>query len=156
MEQREWKISWRDSLSVGVPEIDAEHRQFIARVNELNEAVVECRPKSTVERQLDLMLMEATHHFWHEQQLLLRWNYPERAAHAAKHAQLTAQFDRVMKEFERADVSFTWALKGLHIKQLLVDHLLHDDMKYRDFLQQGAAQTPGDCQCERERAPATV
>ena len=71
MEQREWKISWRDSLSVGVPEIDAEHRQFIARVNELNEAVVECRPKSTVERQLDLMLMEATHHFWHEQQQLL-------------------------------------------------------------------------------------
>ncbi len=39
-----------------------------------------------------------------------------------------------MKEFEQADVSFTWALKGLHIKQLLIDHLLKEDMKYRDFL----------------------
>jgi len=134
MKASEWEINWSDSLSVGVPEIDAEHRQFVGRVNELNKAIVECKDKPTVERLLDLMLMEATHHFWHEQQLLTRWKYPQRAAHAAKHAQLTAQFDRVMKEFERADVSFTWALKGLYIKQLLVDHLLHEDMKYRDFL----------------------
>ncbi len=132
--ESEWKIHWSNSLSVGVSEIDEEHQQFVARVNELNEAIVECRDKPTVERLLDLMLMEANHHFWHEQQLLGKWKYPQRAAHAAKHAQLTRQFERVMKEFERADVSFTWALKGLHIKQLLVDHLLHDDMKYRDFL----------------------
>ena len=139
----EWEIRWNDSLSVGVAEIDDEHRQFIARVNELNKAVVECRDKPTVERLLDLMLMEAAHHFWHEQRLLAQWQYPERAAHAAKHAQLTAQFDRVMKEFERADVSFTWALKGLHLKQLLVDHLLNEDMKYRDFLRRQRHQLPG-------------
>jgi len=132
----EWEIRWSERLSVGVAEIDAEHRQVVARVNELNKAIVECRDKPTVERLLDLMLMEASHHFWHEQRLLAQWRYPQAAEHAAKHAQLTAQFERVMKEFERADVSFTWALKGLHIKQLLVDHLLKEDMKYRDFLQQ--------------------
>ena len=134
MKTREWEISWSDSLNVGVPEIDEEHRQFVARVNELNQAIVECEGKATIERLLDLMLMEANHHFWHEQQLLAQWKYPQRAAHAAKHAQLTAQFERVMKEFEQADISFTWALKGLHIKQLLVDHLLREDMKFRDFL----------------------
>jgi len=134
LKTREWEISWSDSLNVGVPEIDEEHRQFVARVNELNQAIVECEGKATIERLLDLMLMEANHHFWHEQQLLAQWKYPQRAAHAAKHAQLTAQFERVMKEFEQADISFTWALKGLHIKQLLVDHLLREDMKFRDFL----------------------
>ncbi|MEK7438124.1 MAG: bacteriohemerythrin [Pseudomonadota bacterium] len=134
MNESEWKIHWSNSLSVGVPEIDEEHQQFVARVNELNEAIVECRDKPTVERLLDLMLMEASHHFWHEERLLVKWKYPQRAAHAAKHAQLMRQFERVMKEFEQADISFTWALKGLHIKQLLVDHLLHDDMKFRDFL----------------------
>lgn len=158
MGQREWKISWSDSLSVGVPEIDAEHQQFVARVNELNEAIVECRNKPTVERLLDLMLMEATHHFWHEQQLLIRWGYPDRAAHAIKHAQLTQQLDRIMKEFEQADVSFTWALKGLYIKQLLVDHLLQEDMKYRDFLRQRKApnRNSGVCQRAHRRTPATV
>jgi hemerythrin-like metal-binding protein len=160
MNNSDWKISWNDSLSVGVAEIDEEHRQFVARVNDLNKAIVECADKATVERLLDLMLMEATHHFWHEQRLLAKWQYPQRAAHAAKHAELTAQFERVMKEFERADVSFTWALKGLHIKQLLVDHLLKEDAKYRDFLQQqqvnAAQQRPGGARTARRRSSGTV
>lgn len=153
MDKREWEIRWNDSLNVGVPEIDQEHRQFVARVNELNRAIVECRDKPAVERALDLMLMEAAHHFWHEQQLMARWNYPEREAHTAKHAQLIAQLDRTMKEFESADVSFTWALKGLHIKQLLVDHLLHEDMKYRDFLQgrKDPGKRPGGTRHARRR-----
>jgi hemerythrin len=134
LKQREWEISWSDTLGVDVPEIDEEHRQFVARVNDLNEAIVEGADKPTIERLLDLMLMEAIHHFWHEQQLLAKWNYPDRAVHVAKHAHLIAQLERVMKEFEQADVSFTWALKGLCIKQMLVDHLLQEDVKYGDFL----------------------
>lgn len=156
MNEREWKIDWSDTLSVGVAEIDDEHRQFIARVNDLNQAIVECADKATVERLLDLMLMEATHHFWHEQQLLVEWKYPQRAAHAAKHAQLTAQFERVMKEFEQADVSFTWALKGLHIKQLLIDHLLQEDMKFRDFLRKkkGSNRDRASNRSPHKQAPA--
>ncbi len=152
----EWEIRWSESLSVGVAEIDQEHRQFVARVNELNKAIIDCRDKATVERLLDLMLMEATHHFWHEQRLLTQWNYPDRAAHAVKHAELTAQFERIMKEFERADVSFTWAIKGLHIKQLLVDHLLQEDTKYRDFLlrRQNSGRSPA--LSRRKRTPAAA
>jgi len=158
MKASEWEIRWNEALSVGVDEIDEEHRKFIGRVNDLNKAIIECRDKATVERLLDLMLMEAAHHFWHEQRLLTQWNYPDRAAHAAKHARLTAQFDRVMKEFEQADVSFTWALKGLHIKQLLVEHLLHEDMKYRDFLRkrENPQQDRGKSQHPRSREHAEV
>jgi len=134
MKKSEWEIVWSDYLSVGVPEMDEEHRQFIARVNELNLAILESEDKARVERLMDLMLMEATHHFWHEQELLERWKYPEAEAHAAKHAELTAQFARVMKEIEASDISFVWASKGLLFKQLLVEHLLREDMKYRDFL----------------------
>ncbi|HEY5293515.1 MAG TPA: hemerythrin domain-containing protein, partial [Burkholderiales bacterium] len=127
MEKSEWDIAWSDYLSVGVPEMDEEHRQFISRVNDLNKAIIESEDKKTVERMMNLMLMEAAHHFWHEQELLARWNYPETAAHTAKHAELTAQFERVMNEFAESDISFVWAFKGLHLKQLLVDHLVKED-----------------------------
>jgi len=137
----EWEIAWSDYLSVGVPEMDEEHRQFIARVNDLNKAIIESESKSTVERLMDLMLMEAAHHFSHEQELLARWKYPETAAHIAKHADLTAQFERVMKEFAQTDINFVWALKGLQFKQLLVEHLLKEDMKYRDFLRAQTGQS---------------
>ena len=135
MKKSESEIVWSDFLSVGVSEMDDEHRQFISRVNELNKAIIESADKATVERMMDLMLMEAAHHFSHEQELLTRWKYPDTAAHIAKHVELTAQFERVTKEFAETDLSFVWALKGLHVKQLLVAHLLKEDMKYRDFLQ---------------------
>jgi hemerythrin-like metal-binding protein len=141
LEKSEWEIVWSDFLSVGVPEMDDEHRQFISRVNELNKAIIESEDKATVERMMDLMLMEAAHHFGHEQELLARWKYPETAAHSARHAELTAQFERVMKQFAETDISFVWALKGLHVKQLLIEHLLKEDMKYRDFLR--AQESPG-------------
>ena len=141
MEKSEWDIAWSDYLSVGVPEMDEEHRQFISRVNDLNKAIIESEDKKTVERMMNLMLMEAAHHFWHEQELLARWNYPETAAHTAKHAELTAQFERVMNEFAESDISFVWAFKGLHLKQLLVEHLVKEDMKYPDFLRAKTGQT---------------
>ena len=134
MEKSEWEIAWSNFLSVGVAEMDDEHRQFIARVNDLNKAIVEIEDKATVARALDLMLSEAAQHFRHEEQLLAQWNYPETEAHTAKHAELTEQFQRVVKEFADTDISFVWALKGLHLKQLLVEHLVNEDMKYRDFL----------------------
>jgi hemerythrin-like metal-binding protein len=140
VEKSEWEIAWTDYLSVGVPEMDEEHRQFISRVNDLNKAIIESEDKKTVEHMMDLMLMEAAHHFWHEQELLARWNYPDTAAHTAKHAELTAQFDRMMKEFAESEISFVWALKGLRLKNLLVEHLLKEDMKYRDFLRGETAQ----------------
>lgn len=144
MAKNEWEISWNDNLNVGVPAIDEVHRQFVARVNDLNKAIVAGEEKAEIERLLDLMLMEAAHHFWDEQQLLARWKYPQLAEHTAKHAQLMAELNHVMQEFQQADLSFTWALKGLHLKQLLVDHLLREDMKYRDFLRRFKEAAAGE------------
>lgn len=135
MENNELEIAWQEFLTVGVPEMDAEHRKFIQRVNELNLAVVEARDKAAVRQAIELMLAEAAHHFRHEEELLAKWKYPEAAAHAAKHAELAAQFHQVLKEFDEAEFSFVWAVKGLHVKQLLVAHLLKEDLKYRGFLQ---------------------
>ena len=141
MEKNEWEIAWSDSLSVGVPAMDEEHRQFIARVNALNTAIIDSEDKATVALAMDLMLAEAAQHFAHEEQLLGEWRFPDAAAHRTKHAELQGRFERVMREFAQSELGFVWALKGLQMKQLLVEHLLKEDMKYRDFLQAG--RTPG-------------
>jgi hemerythrin len=131
----ELELAWQDYLTVGVPQMDEEHRQFIARVNELNRAIVEAKDKATVRQAMELMLADAALHFKHEEELLAQWEYPETAAHTAKHGALTAQFERVLKEFEEAEFSFVWAVKGLRLKQMLVAHLLKEDLKYQGFLQ---------------------
>ena len=134
MEKLEWEIAWSDSLSVGVPAMDDEHRQFISRVNELNRAIIESEDKTVIERSMNRMLMQAADHFEHEEELLNRLKFPQLASHKAKHAELMAQFDRVVKEVEASTVSYIWARKALHLKQLLIDHLTQEDMMYRDFM----------------------
>jgi len=129
-----FELAWSNVLSVGVQEMDEEHRTFIGRVNGLNKAVIEYRDKATIRRLMDGMLVEAANHFKNEERLLLEWSYPDSAAHAAKHAQLMQQLHRVKSEFETPAISFLGALKGLQINQLLIDHLFKEDMKYRDFL----------------------
>jgi hemerythrin len=134
VEKNGWELKWSDFLTVGVPEMDEEHKKFISQVNELTKAVLECRDKAVIRRLMDSMLTEAADHFRNEEQLLVKWNYPDRAVHAMKHVQLTAQLNRVKNEFETPAISFMGALKGLQINQMLIDHLLKEDMKYRDFL----------------------
>lgn len=135
MEEAEWKIAWNDALAVGVPEMDDEHRRFISRVNEVNKAILDAEDKATVERLMELMLMEAAQHFLHEEQLMQQWHYPLAQTHVEQHAKLGAKFNQMMQEFQKSDLSYVWALKGLRIKQLLVEHLLREDMKYKEFLQ---------------------
>ncbi len=136
MAPREWEIEWSDFLSVGIPEIDEEHRTFISRVNDVNRAIVELKDKITVERLMDLMLTEANRHFHHEVQLLKDRQYPQAADHAKKHQQLGEQFNRLIEEFRKDDLSYVWALKGLRIKHLLVEHLLQEDMKFKEYFAQ--------------------
>lgn len=136
MERSEWKIEWSDFLSVGIPEIDDEHRVFIARVNDVNRAILEVKDKVTVERLINLMMIDATSHFRSEVQLLKARQYPHTADHARKHEELVDKFNRLIEEFRKGDLSFVWALKGLRIKQLLVEHLLQEDMKFKDYFVQ--------------------
>ena len=42
---------------------------------------------------------------------------------------------------EEADVSFVWALKALRVERLLLEHILYEDMKYREF---GASEITGN------------
>lgn len=134
MDDNGFELRWTNVLTVGVPVMDAEHQAFIGRVNELNQAVIECRDKATIGYLMDSMLAEAAIHFRNEEQLLLAWKYPDRAVHAIKHALLMQQLRHIRSEFETPAITFVGALNGLQINQLLIDHLLQEDMKYRDFL----------------------
>ncbi len=143
MEKNGWELKWSDVLAVGVPQMDEEHKAFIAQVNALTQAVLDCRDKATIGRLMDTMLAAATDHFRNEEQLLLDSDYPEWSAHAEKHLQLIERLGRMKREFDTPAISFMGALKGMHINQLLIEHLLTDDMKYRDYLKARANGSSG-------------
>jgi hemerythrin-like metal-binding protein len=128
-----WRLEWNEGLSMHIPEIDAEHRHFIDLVNDLNEAIVGRMDLEVLKRCMQAILDDAAAHFAHEQALFKEWRYPEAGEHAVKHAQIMRALNDIMARFERGGTDYDWIEAGLQIKNVLIEHLLTEDMKYRDF-----------------------
>lgn len=128
-----WRLDWTDELSVCIPEIDAEHRHFIHLVNELSEAIIARMDLGEIKSRVRAILDDAAAHFAHEEALFKEWGYPEAEEHAKKHAQITQVLRVIMAGFEHGRVAYEWIEAGLKVKQALIEHLLAEDMKYRDY-----------------------
>ena len=129
-----WKIDWNDGLALGIPEIDDDHKRFASLVNELNSAIAGRADKAEVKQKLDLLYLDARDHFQHEERLFALYGYPEHEQHAALHRQIEQALLRELAGFVSSGMSVEWVQSGLRIKELLVSHLLEEDMKYREFL----------------------
>ncbi len=136
-----WHLAWSDSLSVGIPEIDAEHQHFIQLINKLNEAILERMGMEKIKQNMRAILGDAAAHFAHEEALFREWNYPDSAVHAQKHAQLATALHGIMGRFEHGCTEYELIDDGLKIKSVLIEHLLTEDMKYRDYCQQNKVMT---------------
>ena len=128
-----WSLEWTEELSVGIPEIDAEHRRFIRLVNELNDAIASRMGAAKLNRRMQAVLDDAVAHFQHEAVLFKEWGYPDAPGHEEKHAQITRTLREIMSQLANGGTEYEWVDAGLKIKKTLIDHLLNEDMKCRDY-----------------------
>jgi hemerythrin-like metal-binding protein len=117
-------------VSVGIADIDAQHQHFIALVNELNKSILWRMPLPVIRTAMLAIYNDAKHHFNSEELLFKEWNYPETHIHA----QILQVLREICNRFRFNDTSeYELIDAGLKIKHTLVEHLLTEDMKYRDF-----------------------
>ena len=139
-----WKIDWNDGLVLGIPEIDDDHKRFASQVNDLNSAIAGRPDKAEIRNRIDLLYLDAKDHFQYEERLLGLWAYPDHAQHALLHRQIEEALLHELAAFVMSKTSAQWVESGLHIKDLLVGHLLDEDMKYRDFLRSKIGIAPAN------------
>jgi hemerythrin len=133
MEPRIWKIEWHDGLSVGIPEIDADHKRFIFLVNELNQSIAGRMDVDDIKEKLLPIVDDAMQHFAHEERLFKEWKYPDVDDHANKHAWIVKMLQTFIRKVDTRTFPTEWIEIGLAIKQTLTAHILVDDMKYAKF-----------------------
>lgn len=128
-----WKLEWSDEMSVGIDEIDAEHRHFIKLINDLNRAILDRMDLTEIRHRMQLILDDATQHFAHEEALFATGHYPDADKHAERHREAITAFRRIMARLSDKHTQSEWIEAGLKVKQILVGHLVTEDMKYLDF-----------------------
>jgi hemerythrin-like metal-binding protein len=139
MEPNIGKIEWNDGLSVGIPEVDADHKRFILLVNELNQSIVGGMDVDDIVKRLLLIIDDAVQHFIHEERLFKEWKYPALDDHAHKHAAIINMLQTVMRTVDASTLLPEWIAIGLAIKETLISHILTSDMKYADFYRKNIA-----------------
>src|SRR5581483_9573878 len=98
---------WQARYSVGISEIDEQHKRLIALINDLHAAMLRGEGKAALERTLDELVRYAATHFGFEENLLRLRGYSELTAHQEEHRRLTAQVRTLKANFQTGKVTIT-------------------------------------------------
>ncbi len=127
-------MAWNEKLSVGVKQLDDDHKQLVGMVNELYDGITTGKAKELVGPLLDKLIRYTVEHFKHEEDFFAKTGYPETSKHVAFHKDLTSQVLAVQKAYKEG-ARATLSLEVMNfLKNWLVTHIQGEDKKYGPFL----------------------
>ena len=123
-------MAFNDSHLVGVAEIDAQHRQLVRLVNDLNRDISANAEQPHIDRLFDGLMNFTIHHFQTEHRFMLEHHYPDTSAHDLEHGKLTAELRQIIQ-----NLGIEGDLLVLQkIKDWLIAHIRNSDKALGQFL----------------------
>lgn len=133
-------MEWDNTMSVGVEELDAQHRKLIDLINEAY-AAIQTHDEHAMTDLINKMREYANVHFAYEEECMKKYKYPDFEGHKFHHAKFNhdvREFQR--KQFEKTNLSQIF----VYLSRWLTTHIMEEDMKYASFMpKEEAAQNPG-------------
>jgi hemerythrin len=123
-------IVWSPFYSVGHPDLDGEHKQIIAMINDLFAALDHGNPQAVILGLLDRLLKYTQTHFDHEENVMRECGYPDLEQHQFLHDALRQKTVQLRADFNPA--AGPDLLRFL--KQWWIDHIQGEDKKYAPYL----------------------
>ena len=116
-------VEWTDRLALGVDEIDRQHYELVAILNDLHAAMSDGRDHESVAWSIGALTAYTKFHFGFEEKLLARHGYADLHAHTLEHR----MFVRTLSDFKVAYAEGTAGL-SLSLMAFLGDWLEHHIM----------------------------
>jgi len=129
------QITWDDSYSVNNDAIDAQHKQWIAIYNRLDQTMLSGSLADLAqvrEEILQAMMEYASYHFRQEEEYMKEIGYPDIVAHKRIYTDFDDRLYNYNRMIRNGELVLNSELIAI-IKNWLLDHILKTDMKYRDF-----------------------
>lgn len=131
------KLEWQDKYSVGVVELDNQHKQMFSTINELLEAI---NTGTTTEHIGDIVGALVSYkkvHFETEEKYFKEFNYEGAQAHKAKHSEFNDKLNSLVSKFPVPTAEFAFELIDF-LEDWLLEHLMDMDQKYKEcFISHG-------------------
>jgi methyl-accepting chemotaxis protein len=128
-------IKWNHEMLTGVSDIDKQHRQLVALINDLHHALREGRTQQRMKEILDELVEYTKHHFTFEEQMMMRCNYPDLNNHKRLHENLVRQVLSIYEGFESGKNCIGIETFNF-LKDWLTNHILRVDKSYSATMRQ--------------------
>ena len=125
-------IIWSEKLSVGIGDIDNQHKKLVDMLNGLESAYEKKLDTKTQGETIKELLTYTLEHFSLEEVLMNKYEYPDKENHIKEHE----SFHKKVLDFYNAFMRDSATLSEDIIKFLqnwIVNHILVTDHKYIDF-----------------------
>ncbi len=131
-------MQWTEDLSVGVDEIDRQHKELFHRINNLVTAIKQHRCKDEIDGTLKFLEEYAVTHFAYEEKYMKDVQYPKYPQHKTHHAQYLEHLSELKREAAQPrvkggsyDLSVT---TNQVVVDWIIDHIMKVDRKFGEFL----------------------
>ena len=125
------KIQWDDSYSIGVEEIDSQHRSWINIINDLHDVLYNESGEMVIDKTakaVKSMWEYIRFHFKTEEAFMQSINYPELTSHQVIHDTFALEVLELYNDIrEGKQVLSTTVMKML--TSWVLDHILQEDKK---------------------------
>lgn len=125
-------ITWRNEFSVGVTEMDEQHKKLIGMINRLIQEQKVLTEPETIADLLTEMTDYAQVHFRAEEYLMAEYGYEHKSEQEKKHQEF---IDKTIAFYSASDLGPNLLSTALfdYLRTWLIGHILKEDMKYKEF-----------------------
>jgi hemerythrin len=129
-------IKWTRKMSVGVPELDQDHKGLLAVINELETHGTDVADEEAVKRSLNWLLRYAQTHFAREQAVMRSCKYPLLSDHIDEHRDFIDRMQETIASYDESQAQAPAESRDeliAYLENWWRHHILAEDMKYRRF-----------------------
>ena len=127
------RIEWTEALSVGVSDVDDQHRQIIGLINRFEDSVRDSVGTAAVRSCIDSLVDYAGVHFRDEEAILESLQFPGLAKHKLFHQYFVARVKVFSDRFSSGEPDVPEDLLTF-LKLWLVDHIMVSDQEYAAYV----------------------
>jgi len=125
-------MQWNDSFSVGVTEIDTQHKNLVSYLNDLHFAMSQGKGNTILQSLLTRLVAYTQVHFATEEKYMQQWNYPGYVYHKGEHEAFVKKVAEFKAKFEGGQAVLSIEIL-MFLKDWVGNHIQGTDRKYGPF-----------------------
>lgn len=133
----DFKFDWCKEMECGIGVIDEQHQEFFRIVRDMEQLIMHDCQNTTSKQLLDIVceLREyAAYHFYTEEALMQKYNYPNFASHMAEHVDLKNRIVNIDMPTLAKEPNKVLSQVKENMQDFLFNHILKEDKQLCKFL----------------------